>query len=69
MQTRKPGWDAQIISKIANDVFGDYERMLIVHGWDERGPDMMRKVQSRVKDTYGSIDRFAKTFAGITGHR
>jgi hypothetical protein len=28
------------------------------HGWAERGSDMMRKVQTRVKEHYGSIAAF-----------
>lgn len=66
MTTRQPGWDAKIISLIAKEVFGGFQRMFEVHGWPERGEDMMRKVQSRVAETYGSVERFAETFKGVS---
>lgn len=67
MTTHKaPGWDAKVIALIAREVFGGYARMFEAHGWPERGEDMMRKVQSRVAETYGSIERFAETFKGVT---
>ncbi len=60
---RPPGWDAQVISKIAQRRFGgDYEVMFKHHGWPERGSDMMRKVQTRVAETYGCIRAFEKHF-------
>jgi len=37
------------------------------HGWPERGSDMMRKVQTRVADTYGSVRAFEAHFAGEGG--
>lgn len=66
MPGRPPGWDAKTISLIAHEVFGGYARMFEVHGWPERGEDMMRKVQSRIAETYGSVGRFAETFKGVT---
>ena len=67
MTDRTAGWDAKIIALSAREVFGGYPRRFQVHGWPERGEDMMRKVQSRVAETYGSVDRFAETFKGVTG--
>jgi hypothetical protein len=32
--------------------------MFETHGWAERGSDMMRKVQTRVKAQYGSVAAF-----------
>lgn len=58
--TREQGWDAQAISEIANRHYGDYTKMFEHHGWPERGPDMMRKVQTRVKDKYGSVTAFVE---------
>ena len=53
------GGDAKAISRIANEHFGGYSEMFEAHDWPERGSDMMRKVQSRVKEQYGSISAFA----------
>ena len=36
------------------------------HGWPERGSDMMRKVQMRVKETYGSVRDFEVKHGGET---
>ena len=53
-----PGWDAIAIHQIARHRFGGLKQMFEHHGWDERGSDMMRHVQRRVKDTYGSVHAF-----------
>ena len=37
------------------------------HGWPERGSDMMRKVQTRVAETYGSVKAFEEHFANESG--
>ena len=55
-----PGWDARAIHEIARNRFGSLKQMFEHHGWDERGSDMMRHVQRRVKDTYGSVHAFVK---------
>ena len=60
---RGPGWDAKIIHQIAKDRFGGLLAMFEHHDWPERGSDMMRFVQSRVKETYGSVDVFAEKFS------
>lgn len=61
--TYQPGGDAKAISEIAKGQFGgDYARMFEHHGWPERGADMMRKVQSRVVETYGSVRAFEAHF-------
>ena len=59
----RPGGDAIAISRIANQHFGGFREMFVHHGWAERGSDMMRKVQSRVKETYGSIKDFEEFFS------
>jgi hypothetical protein len=56
--TKSPGWDAKAISEIASQHYGGFAGMFEKHGWPERGSDMMRKVQTRVKQDYGSIDDF-----------
>ena len=66
MTDRPPGWDAKIIALVAKEAFGGFQRMFEVHGWPERGEDMMRKVQTRVSETYGSVENFGNTFKGIT---
>lgn len=62
--THAPGWDAQAIHRIARERFGGLELMFQHHGWDERGSDMMRHVQRRVKDTYGSVQAFVAQNGG-----
>ena len=59
---KAPGWDAKAIHKIAREEFGGLKEMFEHHGWTERGSDMMRHVQSRVKEHYGSIDVFVDRF-------
>ena len=49
---RRPGLDAKAIAEIAKAKYGDYATPFEAHGWPERGPDMMRKVQTRVTETY-----------------
>jgi hypothetical protein len=56
--SKTPGWDARAISGIAARHYGGFAGMFEKHEWPERGSDMMRKVQTRVKETYGSIDAF-----------
>lgn len=57
-KTYTPGGDAKIIAEIAKSRFGGFAAMFEYHGWAERGSDMMRKVQSRVVETYGSVRAF-----------
>ena len=52
--TRPPGWDSKEISRIAKNQYGSFEGLFIAHRWPERGADMMRKVQRRVVEAYGS---------------
>ena len=59
-QSRRPGWDAAAIADIAKAKYGDYAALFEAHGWPERGPDMMRKVQTRVTETYGSVEAFVE---------
>jgi hypothetical protein len=58
-----PGGDAKAISQVATTHFGSYAKMFEHHGWPERGSDMMRKVQTRVKETYGSVRAFEASFS------
>jgi len=57
-----PGGDAKVISEIAKTHYGSYEKMFEHHDWPERGSDMMRKVQKRVVETYGSVKAFEERF-------
>ena len=59
-----PGGDAKVISAIAKEHFGGYAQMFAHHGWPERGAEMMRKVQTRVVETYGSVRAFEESFYG-----
>lgn len=58
----RPGWDAQAIHRIARERFGSLALMFQHHEWDERGSDMMRQVQRRVKETYGSVHSFVERY-------
>lgn len=64
-QSYAAGGDAVAISAVARMHFGDFTRMFEHHGWPERGQDMMRKVQTRVVETYGSVRAFDAHFRGI----
>lgn len=59
-----PGGDAQVIAEVAKRHFGNFQTMFEHHGWPERGADMMRKVQTRVVETYGGVRAFEQHFAG-----
>lgn len=52
------GGDAKAIARIAREWYGDFTAMFDAHGWAERGSEMMRKVQTRVKEQYGSVAAF-----------
>lgn len=58
MSDFEPGGDAKAILRIAMARYGGYPGMFEQHGWAERGSDMMRKVQTRVKEHYGSVAAF-----------
>ncbi len=60
--SRGPGWDAKIIHRIARQHYGGLEAMFKAHDWPERGKDMMPKVQKRISQTYGSVEKFACKF-------
>ena len=60
MSTFEPGGDAKAISRIASASYGGFLAMFEAHGWPERGADMMRKVQTRVKEHYGSVVAFVE---------
>ena len=57
-----PGGDSKVIAKIAKERFGGFQGMFEYHNWPERGSDMMRKVQTRVAETYGTIRAFEQHF-------
>ena len=58
----QPGGDAKVIAEIARTRFGGFTEMFEHHRWPERGSDMMRKVQTRVAETYGSVRAFEAQF-------
>lgn len=64
-QSYAPGGDAKAISRIATQHFGGFREMFVSNGWPERGSDMMRKVQARVKERYGSISEFERQYPPI----
>jgi hypothetical protein len=57
-EARAQGWDAKAIHRVAAGKFGGLLQMFEHHGWPERGSDMMRQVQRRVRERYGSVDKF-----------
>ena len=59
-QSRRRGLDAAAIADIAKAKYGDYAALFEAHGWPERGSNMMRKVQTRVMETYGSVEAFVE---------
>jgi len=58
---KAPGWDAKAIHEIARKKYGGLRELFEHHGWPERGSDMMRQVQSRIKNDYGSVENFVAT--------
>jgi len=64
-----PGGDAKVISDMAQRVFGDFSAMFAYHEWPESGEDMMRKVQTRVVETYGSVRAFEAHFEAVARGR
>jgi hypothetical protein len=64
MRKFEPGGDAKEISRIASGHYGGFLAMFEHHGWSERGSDMMRKVQTRVKEEYGSVSAFVAKHDG-----
>lgn len=60
MSKFEPGGDAKAIAEIADKHYGGYKQMFEKHEWEERGSDMMRKVQTRVAETYGSVTAFVE---------
>ena len=59
-ERKPPGWDAKAIAAIAAARYGSFQAIFVHHAWPERGSDMMRQVQRRVVETYGSVDAFVK---------
>ncbi len=59
--TKAPGWDAKAIHEIARKKYGGLRELFEHHEWPERGSDMMRQVQSRIKNNYGSVEKFVAT--------
>lgn len=66
--TYRPGGDAQIIAQIAKDHFGEFAAIFEHHDWPERGTDMMRKFQTRVAQTDGSVRAFEEKHARGKDH-
>ena len=58
------GGDAKAIAEIAKTKYGGFTGMFEAHDWPERGSDMMCKVQTRVKEDYGSIRAFENCHRG-----
>ena len=59
-QNRWAGWDAAALSEIVKMKYGDYAALFDAHRWPERGPNMMHKVQTGVKETNGSVEAFVE---------
>lgn len=66
--SKEPGWDAILISKVVKAFFGDMTEFFRTHGWPERGQNMMPKVQSHVAQTYGSLENFKRHFDDKSEH-
>ena len=57
---KKPGWDAKAIALIAREHYGTYAKMFEEHDWPETGSGLMRSVQTRVVEKYGSVENFLR---------
>jgi len=56
--SKRSGWDAKAISRIAKEHYGGTAEMFVAHGWTERGSNMMIAQQRLVAEHYGSIEDF-----------
>ncbi len=63
-RSRAPGWDSKAIAETAKQKYGNFTKLFEAHNWPERGRDMMPRVQSRVKQTYGSVAEFVRYHGG-----
>ena len=61
---KTPGWDSKAIHSIARSNYNSLREFFEFQQWPERGKHMMPKVQSRVKDAYGSIENFVSIHNG-----
>ncbi|MCC6686730.1 MAG: hypothetical protein IT205_07055 [Fimbriimonadaceae bacterium] len=52
------GGDAKAIKRIAEAYYGSYRNMFEAHDWPERSTKILPAVQSRVVETYGSVQSF-----------
>ena len=66
MSAFEPCGDAKAIAGIAARNCDGFAGLFENHGWPERGSDMMRKVQTRVKDHYGSVAAFVTHHEELT---
>lgn len=57
---RAPGWDKQAVNQIARDEYGGLDAMFEAHGWITDGRVISQIAPTKVVETYGSIDSFAR---------
>lgn len=57
-----PGGDAQAIKRVADNYFGSFKNMFEVHGWPERGADMMTSAPRHIIEKFGTIRNFEETY-------
>jgi hypothetical protein len=58
MDDRSPGWDTRAIKRIADEFYGGYVGLNAELGWTGQGNRLMPGTNGRVKDAYGSIEKF-----------
>jgi hypothetical protein len=59
---RSPGWDAKAMHSVIKNNFNGLEDFFKKNGWPERGSQMMQKVQTHVKNRFGSIEAFVNLY-------
>jgi hypothetical protein len=57
---RKPGWDKRAVNRIAKEAYGGLQQMFDAHDWETDGKLVSQVAPSRVKETYGSVEKFER---------
>jgi hypothetical protein len=60
---RGPGWDKQVVNRIAREAYGGLAEMFAAHGWDAGDHSVSQVAPTRIVGTYGSVAAFEKAHA------
>lgn len=57
---RLPGWDKQVVNRIAKDQYGGLAEMFEAHGWTTDGRVISQIAPTKAMQTYGSVEAFER---------